>query len=261
MTNIDLDARYERVNDITAVSIRLASPTDIRNWSYGEVTQAGDDQLPHVPPREGRPVLRAHLRPEKRLRVLLRQVQGHQAQGHRVRPLRREDHPHRACAASAWATSTLAAPVAHIWFFKAMPSRLGALLRHEDVGPREGHLLPGLRRHRPGSDTTLEAAAAADRGRVPRVALEARSLAFEAGMGAEAIRELLLEHGPADASKRELREGLSNDRVRSRSSKDLIKRLKIVETLRVESGNQPEWMILDVDPGDSAGPAAARAAG
>jgi DNA-directed RNA polymerase subunit beta' len=79
----------------------------------------------------------------------------------------------------------LAAPVVHIWFFKAMPSRLGTLLAHEDERPREGHLLPGLRRRR-SRRYTAEAQAAADRGRVPP-GVEKYGNSFEADMGAEAI--------------------------------------------------------------------------
>ena len=51
----------------------------------------------------------------------------------------------------------LAAPVVHIWFFKAMPSRLGTLLDMKTTEPGEDHLLPGLRRHRPGRDAARRA--------------------------------------------------------------------------------------------------------
>jgi hypothetical protein len=85
---------------------QLASPDDIRELVVRRGEEARDDQLPHLPRREGRPVLRADLRSRAGLGVLLRQVQGHQAQGHHLRPLRREGHPLAACAASAWATST-----------------------------------------------------------------------------------------------------------------------------------------------------------
>ncbi len=58
----------------------------------GRGHQAGDDQLPHAQAREGRPVLRAHLRSDQGLGVLLRQVQARPLQGHRLRALRRRGH-------------------------------------------------------------------------------------------------------------------------------------------------------------------------
>ena len=59
------------VNFFDELKIGLATADDIHNWSYGEV-KAGDDQLPHAKPGEGRPVLREDLRTDPRLGVLLR---------------------------------------------------------------------------------------------------------------------------------------------------------------------------------------------
>jgi DNA-directed RNA polymerase beta' subunit len=79
--------------------------------------------------------------------VRVRQVQGHQAQGHHLRPLRREGHAQRV-RRKRMGHINLAAPVVHIWFFKAMPSRSGNLLGMKTTDAGEGHLLPGLRGHR-----------------------------------------------------------------------------------------------------------------
>ena len=68
--------------------------------------EAGDDQLPHLQAGARRPVLRAHLRADQGLRVLVRQVQAHEVQGHHLREVRRRGDARRACGASAWATSS-----------------------------------------------------------------------------------------------------------------------------------------------------------
>ena len=79
------------------------------------------------PERDGL-VLREDLRTDEGLRVQLRQVQAHAAPRRRLREVRRRGRSSRRCAASAWATSTSRTPVAHIWFLKSLPSRIGTLL-------------------------------------------------------------------------------------------------------------------------------------
>ena len=108
------------------MTIRLASPEDIRSkWSFGEVKKP--ETINYRTYRSERDGLFCEriFGPEKDWECSLRQVQGHQAQGHHLRQVRRDDHAQRACAAKRMGHINLAAPVAHIWFFKAMPSRLG----------------------------------------------------------------------------------------------------------------------------------------
>jgi DNA-directed RNA polymerase subunit beta' len=128
MTNIDPDARYERVNDITAVSIRLASPTDIRNWSYGEVRKPETINYRTYRPEKDGLFCERIFGPKNDYECFCGKYKGIKHKGIVCDRCGVEGHPLRACVARAWATSTLAAPVAHIWFFKAMPSRLGDLL-------------------------------------------------------------------------------------------------------------------------------------
>ena len=140
----------------------------------------------------------------------------------------------------------LAAPVAHIWFFKAMPSRMGTLAGHEDFRSGEGHLLPGLRGHRsgqPGRDWLQERQLLTeDEYRQAKAKFGNK---FEAGMGAEAVKKLLTKLDLPQLSE-ELRQELQETRSKQRA-KDIVKRLKTVEALR-DSENRPEWMILDVVP-------------
>ena len=95
--------------------------------------EAGDDQLPHAQAREGRPLLRAHLRSDQGLGVLLREVQARSLQGHHLRALRRRGDPPEG-APRADGSHRPRRPVSHIWFFKGVPSRIGYLL---DIAPKE----------------------------------------------------------------------------------------------------------------------------
>ena len=127
--------------------------------------EAGDHQLPHLQARARRPVLRAHLRADQGLRVLVRQVQAHEVQGRDLREVRRRGDararaarphgPHRARRARR---PHLVPEVA------AEPHRPPA--RHDAEGPRAHPLLRVLRRHRAGPDAA-EGASAPLRGRVP----------------------------------------------------------------------------------------------
>ena len=77
------------INDFDAIRIGLASSKQIRDWSLGRGHEARDDQLPNAQARARRPLLRAHLRSDQGLGVLLRQVQARPLQGHHLRALRR----------------------------------------------------------------------------------------------------------------------------------------------------------------------------
>ncbi len=81
------------INNFDAIKIGLASTKQIHDWSIGRGHEARDDQLPHAQAREGRPLLRAHLRSDQGLGVLLRQVQARPLQGHHLRALRRRGDP------------------------------------------------------------------------------------------------------------------------------------------------------------------------
>ena len=128
--------------------------------------EAGDDQLPDLPAREGRPVLRADLRPGEGLGVRLRQVPRDEVQGDDLRPLRRQgdalagapqaDGPHRAGRAGR----------PHL-VLQGHAQPPGHAAGHADDQPGADHLLPGLRRRRPRRHPA-QGAAAPDRGRVPQ---------------------------------------------------------------------------------------------
>ena len=137
----------------------------------------------------------------------------------------------------------LAAPVSHIWYFKGIPSRMGLIL---DISPRTLEKVLYF-----ASYVVLDAGQTALQYKQVLSEKEYRdevekygSGAFRVGMGAEAVQELLkaidLEKDSADL-RRELKDATGQKRAR------IIKRLEVVEAFR-NSGNRPEWMIMDVIP-------------
>ncbi len=139
---------------------------------------------------------------------------------------------------------TLATPVAHIWFLRSLPSRIGNLLdiplkELEKVLYCESFMVMDPK------DSGLEPAEILTEERYNKLLDELGVDAFEAGMGAQAILQLLQQldvHSLAETLRIEMREVTSEAK-----RKKISKRLKVVEAFR-ESGNKPEWMMLTVIP-------------
>jgi DNA-directed RNA polymerase subunit beta' len=137
----------------------------------------------------------------------------------------------------------LAAPVSHIWYFKGVPSRMGLIL---DMTPRNLEKVLYFAAYvviDPGDVPNLEKKQILSEKEY-RELKEKYGDRFKAGMGAEAIKELLKE---IDLEKlaQELRQELET--ATGQKKLKIIKRLEVVEAFR-KSGNRPEWMILDVIP-------------
>ncbi len=136
----------------------------------------------------------------------------------------------------------LAAPVSHIWYFKGIPSRMGLIL---SMSPRalEKVLYFASYVVLDAGDTELQYKQLLSE-REFREAYDKYGNRFVAAMGAEAIKQLLMDidlEKEADELKRQLIDTTGQKRVR------IIKKLEVVESFRV-SGNKPEWMILDAIP-------------
>src|SRR5262249_9472456 len=144
----------------------------------------------------------------------------------------------------------LAAPVVHIWFFKAMPSRLGTLLDMKTTSLEKIIYFQDYVVIDP-ADTPLK------KGQLLteedfRKARENYGNDFKAEMGAEAIKQLLEMLNLVDLSavlRTKLDEEHQKDKPSKQKLRDLVKRLKVVEALR-DSGlggpqNKPEWMVLE----------------
>jgi len=138
----------------------------------------------------------------------------------------------------------LAAPVVHIWFFKAMPSRLGALLDMKTSSLEKVIYFQDYVVLDP-KDTPLKKQQLLTEEEFREARTTYGEGAFDAEMGAEAVRKLLLGLDLVTLSK-ELREELVTTNSKQKK-KDLVNRLKIVEAIR-DSENKPEWMVLDVIP-------------
>src|SRR5437868_4186659 len=138
----------------------------------------------------------------------------------------------------------LASPVSHVWFFKGLPSRIGQLL---DMSLRELEKILYFEEH-----VVLESRLQGIKKKDLMAVDKARKLieehgpeALKVGMGAEAIRELLRDMD-LDSMARDLRaQMLGESSVQKR--KKIVKRLKVIEAF-LKSGNQPDWMILEVVP-------------
>jgi DNA-directed RNA polymerase subunit beta' len=137
----------------------------------------------------------------------------------------------------------LAAPVSHIWYFKGIPSRMGLIL---DMSPRALEKVlyfAGYVVIDPGNTGFTKKQVITDK-EFREASDKYGYNSFTAGMGAEAIKQLLCE---IDLEK--LSAELKADLVNSSGQKRIrtVRRLEVVEAFR-KSGNRPEWMILDVVP-------------
>ena len=228
-------------NTFESIKIGLASPEQIREWSYGEVTKPETINYRTLKPEKDGLFCERIFGPTK-------DWECHCGKYKRVRhkgivcdrcgvevtkaKVRRERMGH----------IELAAPVSHIWYFKGIPSRIGLVL---DVTPRNLEKVLYFSSYivtDPG-DTPLEKKQILDEKAYTEYR-ERYEDDFKAGMGAEAIKELLAEVD-LEALAQELREELQGSSGQKRAK--ALKRLEVIEAFRT-SGNKPEWMILDVVP-------------
>ncbi len=229
-------------NEFAAIKIGLASPDMIRSWSHGEVKKPETINYRTLKPEKDGLYCERIFGPQK-------DWECHCGKYKRVRykgkvcekchveittnKVRRERMGH----------IELACPVSHIWYFRAIPSRMGLLL---DVSPRLLEKVLYFAQYiviDPGEATGLEKMQLLTEQEYAQKR-EYYGDEFRVGMGAEAIKELLQEidcEKLAEELKTELETAVGQKKVR------LIKRLEVVEAFRL-SKNKPEWMILDVIP-------------
>jgi DNA-directed RNA polymerase subunit beta' len=236
--------RHPKPITFDAIRIKLAAPQKIRDWSHGEVKKPETiNYRTFKPERDGLFCARI-FGPTKDYECACGKYKRMKFAGvvcdkcgvevTRAR-VRRERMGH----------IELASPVSHVWFFKGLPSRIGQLL---DMSLRELEKILYFEEYvvvDPGKVPTLKKKDLLSVDRARKLADEHGVDAFKAGMGAEAIRELLRALD-LDVLGRELRaQMLVETSVQKR--KKIVKRLKVIEAF-LKSGNQPEWMILEVVP-------------
>ena len=228
-------------NTFESIKIGLASPDKIRSWSYGEVKKPETINYRTLKPEKDglfcerifgpQKDWECHCGKYKRIRYKGKICERCGVEITRSK-VRRERMGH----------IELAAPVSHIWYFKGIPSRMGLIL---DISPRNLEKVLYFAMHiviDPGT-TDLKKYQVLDEKDYDEYRLMYED-DFRAGMGAEAIKELLAEID-LDQLSAQLREEIENASGQKKAK--ALKRLEVVEAFR-QSGNRPEWMILDVLP-------------
>ena len=238
--NVKNNNNFE-LNNFESLQIKLASTDKILEWSYGEVTKPETINYRTLKPEKDGLFCEKIFGPMK-------DWECHCGKYKRIRykgivcdrcgvevtkaKVRRERMGH----------IKLAAPVSHIWYFKGIPSRMGLIL---DVTPRNLERVLYFASYivtDPG-DTGLGYKEILSELQY-REAKESFGDGFKAGMGAEAVRELLSQID-LDEMSTDLREKLKS--ATGQKKIRIVRRLEVVEALRA-SGNKPEWMVLEVIP-------------
>ncbi len=228
-------------NVFDSIKIGLASPEMIRSWSYGEVRKPETINYRTLKAERDGLFCERIFGPSKDWECLCGKYKRVRYKGKvcekcgvevTTKKVRRERMGH----------IELAAPVSHIWYFRAIPSRMGLLL---DISPRLLEKVLYFAQYiviDPGKTPLAKNQLLTEREY--RENYERYENEFKVGMGAEAVKELLAEID-IEALARQLREEL--DGASGQKKARIIKRLEVVEAFR-KSGNKPEWMILDVVP-------------
>ncbi len=237
------ESSYDRINDYAAVKISLARPHDIRSWSFGEVKKPETINYRTYRPEKDGLFCERIFGPEKDWECACGKYRGMKYKG-MICDRCGVKVTHSRVRRKRMGHIELAAPVVHIWFFKAMPSRLGNLLEMKTTSLEKVIYFQDYVVVEPG-DTSLERAQLLTEEEYRAAKEQWGDGAFEADMGAEAVRKLLVNLDLVKLSQ-DLREELGKTNSKQRR-KDLINRLKIVESIR-DSDNRPEWMVLDVIP-------------
>ena len=229
------------LNNFESIKIGLASPERIREWSRGEVKKPETINYRTLKPEKDGLFCERIFGPQK-------DWECHCGKYRRVRykgvvcdrcgvevtksKVRRERMGH----------IELAAPMSHIWYFKGIPSRMGLLL---DMSPRSLEKILYFASYvviDPGETGLNEKQLLTEKEF--RSNYEKYGNTFEVGMGAEAVKKLLMRIDLEQESKLlrdDLKDSTGQKRVRT------IRRLEVVEAFK-KSGNKPEWMILEAIP-------------
>ena len=234
---------YDRINDYAAVKISLAKPNDIRSWSYGEVKKPETiNYRTYRPERDGL-FCEKIFGPEKDWECACGKYRGMKYKGMTCDRCGVKI-THSRVRRKRMGHIDLAAPVVHIWFFKAASSRLATLLSMKATNLEKVIYFQDYVVIDAG-DTPLEVGKLLTEEEYRNKREEYPAGSFVADMGAEAIRKLLQNLDLVELSK-SLRVKLTETKSKQ-TKKDLINRLKLVESLR-DSNNKPEWMVLDAIP-------------
>jgi len=239
---LDLFKQVTQEEEFDAIKIALASPEKIRSWSYGEVKKPETINYRTFKPERDGLFCSKIFGPVKDYECLCGKYKRLKHRGVicekcgvevTLSKVRRERMGH----------IELASPVAHIWFLKSLPSRLGMVL---DIALRDIERVLYFEAYmvvEPGMTPLTRGQLLTEDDYLAK--LEEHGDEFSASMGAEGVRELLRTmdiHGQVETLRRELAETGSEAKI-----KKIAKRLKVLEAFQ-KSGIKPEWMILEVLP-------------
>jgi len=237
-----LGSIYDRINDYGSVKISLASPNDIRSWSFGEVRKPETiNYRTYRPERDGLFCERI-FGPERDWECACGKYKGTKFKGI-ICDRCGVKVTHSRVRRKRMGHINLAAPVVHIWFFKAIPNRLGSLLAMktsdlEKIIYFQEYVVTDF------GQTPLKTGQLLTEEEY-RDALNKYGKSFKASMGAEAIKALL-ENLNLEEISVQLRHAIIKTNSRQKI-KELTKRLKIINQVK-NSKNKPEWIVMEVIP-------------
>jgi DNA-directed RNA polymerase subunit beta' len=233
---------YDRINDYGSVRIQLASPNDIRSWSFGEVKKPETINYRTYRAEKDGLFCERIFGPERDWECSCGKYKGTKYKGI-ICDRCGVKVTHSRVRRKRMGHINLAAPIVHIWFFKALPSRLGAMLDMKTSDIEKVIYFQDYVITDPGKTPLKKKQILTEDDY--RVAYEKYGDEFEAEMGAEAVKKLL---GLMDLNTEQQKIRADIEKTNSKQKiKDLTKRLKMIEAVR-GSENKSEWMVMDVIP-------------
>ncbi|UCG56186.1 MAG: DNA-directed RNA polymerase subunit beta' [Phycisphaerales bacterium] len=233
---------YDRINDYGSVKISLASPNDIRSWSFGEVRKPETINYRTYRPEKDGLFCERIFGPERDWECACGKYKGTKFKGI-ICDRCGVKVTHSRVRRKRMGHINLAAPVVHIWFFKSIPNRLGTLLAMKTSDLEKIIYFQDYVVVDPGQ-TGLKLGQLLREEEV-REATSKYGNAFKAAMGAEAMRALL-EKLDLDALSAQLKKAITKTNSKQKI-KDLTKRLKTVIEVK-NSSHKPAWMVLEAVP-------------
>ncbi|MDR2391432.1 MAG: DNA-directed RNA polymerase subunit beta' [Planctomycetota bacterium] len=239
------EINYERINDYGSITISLASPNVIRSWSYGEVkTPETINYRTYRSEKDGLFCERI-FGPERDWECFCGKYKGMKYKdilcdrcGVKI--------THSKVRRTRMGHIVLAVPVVHIWFFRAMPSRLGTLLGIKSTALQQIIYFQRYVVTDPGDTPLKEREVLSEEDYRDNRAKYGDS--FKAMMGAEAVRELLkkLDIPSLKQEEEKLRQDLAVC-TQKLKTETLVKRLRLIQAL-IAGNNDPAWMVMEVVP-------------
>ena len=237
-------ANVTNIRNLKAIQISIASPEAIREWSYGEVKKPETiNYRTFKPERDGLFCAK-----------IFGPVKDYECNCGKYKRMKHRGIVCEKCGVEVIASKVrrermghieLAAPVAHIWFLKTLPSKIGTLLDMTMADLEKVLYFDSYIVLNPGQTNLQRRQVISEDQYLQILDHYGTEDALTVGMGAEAVRSLL-EELDLEKLRTELREESETTKSQTKKKK-LTKRLKIVEAF-LESNNKPEWMIMEVIP-------------